>query len=383
MKFLFKILIIIVAAVIVISSYFIISFYINSSQNDDTVAPVINETSGNINAVAGDTIEISVDFFDNVGVTYAELFYKSESETNWNSMSILNGSINLSIPLNPVEDIHYYILINDAADNGPVGDPSVDGSEPYYIRVKGEDDNGEDDIFHTVFIEEATQTTCKNCPTIGKILSDLYENDEYDFYYVSMIEDKNSRAHDRLYDDYNILGFPTVFIDGGYKVLYGGLVGKSEFEKAIKNAELRAAPNIKVNLNAEYDNITEKLLTKVTIENKEDVIYEGSLKVYLTEILSRWNNYDGKKYDFGFLDYVINKGISISPNDNISVTGEMDISDYDYQNLMVIAVVFNSEYVPKYSYPNENRNPLMHIMLMLLTLQNYQKLKIFLLMSVF
>ena len=39
--------------------------------------------------------------------------------------------------------------------------------------------------------------------------------------------------------------------------------------------------------------------------------YNGNLKVYVVELESRWNNYDGKPYHFAFLDYAITEELSI------------------------------------------------------------------------
>ena len=101
--------------------------------------------------------------------------------------------------------------MNDAAGNGPVGDPSINGSVYYTISISEE----EVDFVHTVFVEEGTATWCSNCPTVSGYIHELYTSEDYRFYYVSMIDDKNTKAEDRL-DEYNIIGYPTVFIDGGY-----------------------------------------------------------------------------------------------------------------------------------------------------------------------
>ena len=109
-------------------------------------------------------------------------------------------------------------------------------------------------------------------------------------------------------------------------------------------------------VSAKYDNKTKKLTTEVIVENNEKEIYSGRLKVYLTEIVSQWNGYDGKPYHYGFVDYAINKVISVDANGEKNFSDTRSVSDYDYENIMVIAVVFNSESIYTYEYQNDERN---------------------------
>ncbi|GAJ13505.1 unnamed protein product, partial [marine sediment metagenome] len=118
----------------------------------------------------------------------------------------------------------------------------------------------------------------------------------------------------------------------------------------------RDAPNIQVTVNAKYDNKTDKLTTEVHLKNYEKEIYSGRLKVYLTEIVSQWNGYDGKPYHYGFVDYVINEAVSLDTNGEKNFSNTQSVSDYDYENLMIMAVVFNSKSEDKYVYPNENEH---------------------------
>ncbi len=356
MKLILKVVTILVIAILLISSYFV--FF--SGENDkDTVVPEINAITINIIATAGGTAAISANFSDNFGVTIATLYYKTASADNWNSASILNGSVDIFISLDPIEDLYYYVTIDDAAGNGPVGDPSIDGSTYYVVTVvDNSDDENDDDqnSIHYVFVEEGTATDCKNCPIVANILHELYESGKYNFYYVSLVNDRSTKAKTRLSDDYDIYGFPTVFIDGGYKVIVGGNNAKSEYEQAILDARSRDAPDIQVTVSAKYDNKTDKLTTEVVVKNNEKETYSGRLKVYLTEIVSQWNGYDGKPYHYGFVDYTINKAISIDANGGKNFSDTQSVSDYDYENLMIMAVVFNSESAGRYVYPNENEH---------------------------
>jgi glutaredoxin len=353
-----KVIIVFLIAAILLISVYIIFFNV---EDKDAIAPKIRGITGNTTANAGEVVDISVNFTDNVGVTNATIYYKTANANDWSSMSILNGSVDIFISLDPVEDLYYYVTIDDAAGNGPVGDPSINGSTYYVVTVvDNSDDENDDDqnSIHYVFVEEGTETDCKckSCPAVADILHELYESGKYHFYYVSLVKDRSSKANTRLSDDYDVYGFPTVFIDGGYKVIVGGNNDKSEYEKAILDARSRDAPDIQVTVSAKYDNKTDKLTTEVIVENNEKETYSGRLKVYLTEIVSQWNGYDGKPYHYGFVDYVINEAVSMDANGEKNFSDTRSVSDYDYENLMIMAVVFNSESADTYEYQNEEEN---------------------------
>jgi len=253
-----KIIIILLIVVILMISVFII---LSNLEEKDTISPKIIGITGNTTINAGEVVKISVNFTDNIGVTNASIYYKTENANNWSFMSILNGSVDIFISLDPIEDLYYYVIIDDDAGNGPVADPSFDGSTYYIVTVVDNSDNGNDgeNLTHYVFIEEGTATDCKNCPIVANILNELYESGKYNFYYLSLVNDRSSEAQNRLSQDYDIYGFPTVFIDGGYKVIVGGNNAKSKYEQAILDAGSREAPNIQVTVNAKYDNKTDKL----------------------------------------------------------------------------------------------------------------------------
>jgi hypothetical protein len=302
--------------VILISASAYVYFFTSDSSEDtekDTTVPQIVSITGNTEGTSGKITTISATFSDNVGVTQAILYYKSASATSWNSQSILNGSTDINIPISPIENWYYYIIVNDAAMNGPVGDPSTDGSAYYTIIVSNEDQN----IIHTVFIEEGTETTCVNCPNVADILHKLYEDHTYNFYYISLINDTNPRAAERNWKDYNIYGYPTVFIDGGYKVIIGGNNPEKTYANAINDAQNRPSiPKIKITTTAQYKNTTQELTVNTIIENKGNDEYNGKLKLYLTEIVSHVTGYDSKPYNFAFLDYLLNKDITVAGNGN-------------------------------------------------------------------
>jgi hypothetical protein len=352
----FIIIAILIGILLSASAYVILYTGEDNSDNtgQDTEPPQIDGITGDTTATAGENVTITALFSDNVNVTEATLYYKLAGSTMWTSESILSGSVNISIPSGTTSDYYYYVTVNDAVGNGPVGDPSADGSQYYIITVNSGGGNQNNETYtHTVFFEEATATWCTNCPNLANTLYSLYESDKYNFYYVALINGTNPDTKSRLWDDYNIWGFPTVFVDGGYKVVIGATNPQTTYIDAINAAQARSMPKIKVTVTTQYQNTTQEVTVNTVIENKGDASYNGRLKLYLTEIISHVSDYDSKPYHFGFLGYITNEDVSVDGKKSVTLTDIKDISAYDYENLMIIAVVFNSEKNQGYANPND------------------------------
>ena len=354
MKVFTKLFTIIVVVIILLSSYFIF-FTESEEEKKDSQPPKIANITGNTTGTSGKITTIYATFSDNVNITEAKIYYRAMGQQNWNSNTIINGSADIIIPKNSNENWQYYIIVNDAADNGPIGKPSNDGSKYYTIEVS----SPAKDIVHNVFIEEGTVTWCDDCPVVRDILHSLYESGKYNFSYVSMVLDKNDKAEDRLKEDYKIYGYPTLFIDGGFSVFTNFTNNELIFSEAIKRAELRDAKKVNVTVNAKYLNASDEINTKIIIDNWEDSTYTGRLRVYLTEINSRWiNQYstEPKPYHYGFIDFIMNEQITIEAYETKNIELKKKIkdsqfSDLDPENLMIFAAVFNSEPIEKYAYP--------------------------------
>lgn len=237
--------------------------------------------------------------------------------------------------------------------------------KPIYEEKNETQEEEKNETKHTVFVEEATATWCINCPNVAKAIHELYESKEYNFYYVTMIIDTNKVAEKRLKEDYNIYGYPTVFIDGGYKVVSGDKP-KVNFANAIREAERREVPDISITVWISYNNETSTLETTVFIENKENYSYSGTLRVYLTEKISRWINRhktstgEGVYYHFGFIDFITNENIEIEgkKSKTINVSKKLTdffVSDIEPEDIAVVAALFRSDYVKKYSYPDDKK----------------------------
>ncbi len=222
-------------------------------------------------------------------------------------------------------------------------------------------DEGEPEPFqtftHAVLAEELTGTWCQYCPAAAEQLNNVYTSGDYPFYFVALIEDEVQKADDRCSDDFNVGGYPTVHFDGGYESVVGAQYDEEDYRAAIESCGDRAVPDIDIEVTA-YDTGPGVLEISVNITNNEDAEYTGHLRTYITEIVSRYINYDGDPYHFGFLDYAFDVDVVVGANsfwynevtwigaDHQDLSGD-DFGDIDPANILVIASVFNDEPNPK------------------------------------
>ena len=358
MRPLIKIIAILIVIILIASSvYAVVSFGGNGGDNNnpgnkDEIPPTIESITRDTDGSTGKITSISVNFSDNVEVTVALIIFKTMNAGEWNSASILSGSYDLAIPSDSDDDWYYYVTADDAAGNGPVGDPSTDGTSYYTITVT----ETVEELVHTVFIEEATGETCVNCPGVSALMHEFYESGDYNFEYISLVV-QDDKAKKRL-DELNNIGQPTVYIDGGFKVLLGGAEKKEDVDaapyiEALRTAEKRDVPEIRVTVSIEYENNSDKFTTNVIIKNFGAEAYTGTLRVYLAEIISQYNYKSGEQIYHGFIDFIINNiEISVEAGKEISKSEDWSLSGLDPENILVTAVVFSSKSVPKFSYPD-------------------------------
>lgn len=332
-------------------SYVIVFLY------SDNEAPNILDITGDITAVAGTISSIFVEFTDNVEVTKAVLYYRQADEEKWMSKSIIEGIADIKIPSDSVVDFFYYVVVDDAAGNGPVGLPSIDGSKYYVINVVKEKK-----LVHNVFIEEASTTGCVNCPNVAKVIHNLYDSGEYNFFYVSMVADKNDLADSRLKNAFNTYGYPSVYIDGGYRFLVGQSDFKSKFSRALSEANARSRPQVYVYLESIWDEKNSILENTIEVVNKGNESYSGTVRLYICENRSvRWSDHSGDAYRFAFLEYGLEESVDLKAGENITfkekwIPKDSSFSDVSAENLWMVAVVFNDEgFVNEYDLESEER----------------------------
>ena len=108
----------------------------------DNDVPTVSVVTGNTTGTTGDSVTINATLADNIGVENATLFYRESGAGNWSQTDISSGLANIAISSTSVNDVNYYVIVNDSAGNGPVGDPSTDGTVYYRITVTDDDEPG-------------------------------------------------------------------------------------------------------------------------------------------------------------------------------------------------------------------------------------------------
>ena len=217
---------------------------------------------------------------------------------------------------------------------------------------------------HTVFAEEFTATWCVYCPSAAENLMKVYENipgePYYDdnFFFVALITDVNEKAEDRMGDFPDVTGYPTVIFDGNDEKVSGGQSDTSNYEQAIDTTGQRDDTDI--SLSIEMDHLGEdKLDISISMTWNEDgsfgdSTFNGYVRAYIVEKVSRYNNYDGDPYHFGFLDYAFDQAVELEPHEKQSLStiwtggdhqdkNGNDFSDIEYDNINVFVAFFNDE----------------------------------------
>tara|TARA_B100001250_G_scaffold228338_1_gene196009 strand:- start:928 stop:3273 length:2346 start_codon:yes stop_codon:yes gene_type:complete len=217
---------------------------------------------------------------------------------------------------------------------------------------------------HTVFAEEFTATWCVYCPSAAENLMLVYEDvpgePYYDdnFFFVALITDVNDKADDRMGDFPDVTGYPTVIFDGNDEKVSGGQSSTANYEQAIDTTGQRDDTDI--SLSIEMNHLGEdKLDISISMTWNEDgsfsnPTFDGYVRAYIVEKISRYNNYDGDPYHFGFLDYAFDQAVELEPNEKQSMStiwtggdhqdkNGNDFSDIEYDNINVFVAFFNDE----------------------------------------
>ncbi len=207
-----------------------------------------------------------------------------------------------------------------------------------------------------VFCEEVTATWCIGCSNTAEALHEIHNSDS-SFYYVAMVTDKNEKAADRV-KEYNLAGYPTSFFEGGYSVVFGGKSGTEPYENAIEDCRARTVPIVDISVNVSWLGESD-IGISINIESNENT-YHGHLRAYVVEPHSRWNDNDGNPYHFGFLDFAVDKDVTIEGSFSEEITWNGSAAGYGdiaRDNIMVITVLFNSEGHTSYSDPPSDTYP--------------------------
>ena len=217
---------------------------------------------------------------------------------------------------------------------------------------------------HTVFAEEFTATWCVYCPSAAENLMLIYEDAPgepyYDdnFFFVALITDVNDKADDRMGDFPDVTGYPTVIFDGNDEKVSGGQSSTANYEQAIDTTGQRDDTDILLEIEMNHLG-NDKLDISIGMTWDEDgsfsnPTFNGYVRAYIVEKISRYNNYDGDPYHFGFLDYAFDQTVELEPREKQSLStiwtggdhqdkNGNDFSDIDYDNINVFVAFFNDE----------------------------------------
>jgi hypothetical protein len=368
MKSSIKIGMIIFVIILIVTAPYMLALVNNNKSTvtaeEDTVSPTLSVTTTDAKGHPGESVQIFASFNDNIEVATAKIYYKPASAIRWSSKSIITGNATLDIPYDITEDWFYYVIVDDSAGNGPVGDPSVDGSTYYIISVTsnntqsnnntqdqgdtGGDQQDQNTTTRHVFIEVGTRIVCSECPKIAALLDQMYKSVTFPFYYVNL-PSTATLATDRL-KQYDIYGYPTLYFDGGYRVLISSSVQKTNIAQAISDALARPAPKISLNLQANRTNGSHEFTVMITLQNEEPTNYQGHLRVYLTEIVSTSGD-SNTPQRFLFNKFILDDDVEVQALGQKQFTKTDSLGSLDPENIMIFAAVFNSEKQTGYSQP--------------------------------
>jgi hypothetical protein len=267
---------------------------------------------------------------------------------------VLKASVSIALAVLIISSAYIIVFADDDTNIKDVNKDEDENFDDNNNETESDDDSDEEwDFSHMVFIEAGTTVCCKACAELHVYLDEYYESGEYPFYYVN-IPIENEKAAEYL-ANYNMLGNPTTYFDGGYEVIFGINDWETLFKEKISSAVSRSIPRILVNITGIWKENDNDIVINVLLENYEESAYSGRLRVYLTEIVS--TKFQGDQpYKYAFIDFAINEDIKIPSKDNLSISKSVSISDFDPENLMIFAVVFNSEKQVGYSSPPD-QNP--------------------------
>jgi len=236
-----------------------------------------------------------------------------------------------------------------------------DNDGTYTITVKATDQHGAEsppatltvsmplemnEDTHFVLAEMLSTTWCPNCPRAEHAISDLYETGEYPFHFVTLVIDSDPVVNPVAVKRARWLSaayIPMLYLDGGYKVADN----VNAYGAAINEVAQRDVHELEMDINALWAGNAEIAIT-VSITNRESSTYVGHLRVYVTEIVSRWNDEDGDPIPYALLDFALNKYVSIPAGETYTETATFDgkedhagntYGDIDMENIQIVGSV--------------------------------------------
>jgi hypothetical protein len=209
-----------------------------------------------------------------------------------------------------------------------------------------------DDFTHTVFVEACTQTWCPPCATAAVAMNDIYSGGTYDFNYVALVSDKNLYAAKRS-NELDVYYIPNYVFDGNYTRYIGAANLPDEYINRLISCGAREVPDIDMNVDVSWLGLGSLKIT-VTVQNNEPDSYNGYLRGYVVEKVSRWNTQSGQPYHHAVIGMPFDRDLKIVSSQTKSLANTYtftrtwfgaihNFSDIDKDNIEVIAAVYDGD----------------------------------------
>ena len=126
----------------------------------------------------------------------------------------------------------------------------------------------------------------------------IYRYWDYPFYFVTLVADVgNQNAEDRLFQNYNLYGYPTSFFDGGYQVLVGSGIDREVYLDTIESCGSRDVHELNLTVGVEWIGNGD-LEIYVSVTSNEEVPNEPPEKHTITGPTS---GKTGEEYNYTFM----------------------------------------------------------------------------------
>jgi hypothetical protein len=185
-------------------------------------------------------------------------------------------------------------------------------------------------------------------------LKEVIQSTDQEFQYVSLVTDKNDIARDRSWLGYFNAAVPTVYFDGGYHQLIGNVqtipATVDAYNDLIEESAARASRrSISIQTDVVWLGNAEMEIT-ITVTNNEPSFYLGVIRSFVTEIVSRWNDYEGDPYGYAMLDFALKKPVFLRPGETKTYVQQWDgnedhqgqtFEDITQDNIMVQTAIYH------------------------------------------
>ena len=212
--------------------------------------------------------------------------------------------------------------------------------------------SSKEDFTHTVFVEACTQTWCPPCATAAAVMHDIYSSGIYDFNYVALVSDMNLYAAKRT-NELDVYYIPDYVFDGNYTRYVGAGELPDQYINRLISCGAREVPDIDMSVDVSWLGLGTLKIT-VTVQNNEPDNYNGYLRGYVVEKVSRWNTQSGQPYHHAVIGMPFDRDLTVVSSQTKALANTYTFtrtwfgaihgfSDIDKENIEVIAAVYDGD----------------------------------------